>query len=186
MNTDSNTLAIRLKRLTLDKKRQNELVEGIKDLDDAQLKQMQMLLDEHDAECLKLLNEKLQKRTASFQKLAQEMQGKEPSTDLGEFQKLLTDVMQTPESFALFLSLADDQVISALEDTILAAAPEQQKNELKEFFNQVRVHKSTVIQREEKAVKDKLVEQVKSREKQVEELKKVLEQVEQETKPRKR
>jgi hypothetical protein len=180
MKQNLQDLERRTRRLTLDKEQQAKLLGHLSKMNEAQVKSAAEILDEHDEEVLQALNKKLADQQVVHDAMVEQMGADipEPIINQDEFMAFIGDIFSGPETFALFLSTATDEMMVELEGILTKLVPADSKDGVLQLFKEARVQRMAAERREGADMKAALVRQVMKREKQIAELDAVIAQVE--------
>ena len=145
-NTKLNLLALQIKRLLIPDKDRQRLSEELKDLDTAKMEYLARLIQEHDLEAMEILNKKAAEQSEIKTRFQTEMEVRSTPEEKWEAIREMGKVLEDPEKFARFVGLADDVVLSQLEQVLLLGSKEDTgpRTEIKQFFDEIRLQKASL------------------------------------------
>lgn len=182
MFSSAQQLALRIKHLTQDEKKQQQLIVGLKTATPEDFKNLEALLDQHDEEILEFLNQKNNETKTVAKELVEQAAHPIPPVDpdLFSVHQLLNEIFAGPNTFAIFVSEASDKLLAAVEDVFASMVSPEKKEKIHVMFRTLRVHKSFRQKQEKKQVQDFFVNKLKERQEQIKEIDHVLAAVEKE------
>ena len=145
-NTKLNLLALQIKRLLIPDKDRQRLSEELKALDTAKMEYLARLIQEHDLEAMEILNKKAAEQSEIKTRFQTEMEVRSTPEEKWEAIREMGKVLEDPEKFARFVGLADDVVLSQLEQVLLLGSKEDtgSRTEIKQFFDEIRLQKANL------------------------------------------
>lgn len=172
INPSQDVLAQHIHRLMISSSERQRLIEELKALDEGRRLQLSALLQEHDQEALKVLDEKAGEIEEMKVRLTEGWPKEQGTDDLKNTALQLKDILNNPEKLAQLIAASDDMTLKKLEEVIeggLEHNPQVLK-ECQQFFTEVRLQKAAFIKEGEQEQKRLLQEALISRKEQNDQL----------------
>ena len=166
------TLSSRIKHLLVSQARQDKLAAELKNLKPGQVQLLHELLDQHDEECLQILDQKVEEQQAVHDRLMDQVQQENGSEgpDPESLRQFIVELFSDPKALAEFFVSAGDQVIEALQTIIVESAEPEQQVRFKAFFKEMRLRRASLYKQDKEAVKQVLIEDITAKQEAIKEM----------------
>lgn len=151
----------KLQRTLLSEKQKQKVVYELKILKGEALEKFARLLNDLDQETLDWLKKKLEEGTGFRRELRQLQPMKEKLLTASEWQEFLFTIFSDPQKMAEVIVYGTDEFLALLEDLFIKASKNQNfRAEFQQFFDEMRLYKAMLDQKELQAYREALMEYI--------------------------